>query len=114
MHLERRTRVEIFLPIRFDSLKYEIVTEWLAEELAYTRGGSTLTSPFWGLYLSYAVDDIVRDKVQVLFCDFLNDLNRKEDFTELEIYVNDVRSLMQEVLDEEEIWITCHAILRAA
>jgi hypothetical protein len=51
VHLEKRTRVEIFLPIRFDSLKYEIVTEWLAEELAYTRGGSTLTTPFTGFYL---------------------------------------------------------------
>ena len=114
MNLERRTRVEIFLPIRFDSLKYEIVTDWLAEELAYTRGGSTLTSPFWGLYLSNAVDDIVRDKVQVLFCDFLIDLTRKEDLTEPATYVSDVRSLMQEVLNEEEIWITCYPILRAA
>ncbi|HET6890666.1 MAG TPA: hypothetical protein VFH31_06155 [Pyrinomonadaceae bacterium] len=114
MHLEKRTRVEIFLPIRFDALQYKTVTEWLAEELAYARGGSTLTSPFSGLYVSNAVDDIVRDKVQVLFCDFLIDLNRKEDFTELATYLNDVRSLMQDVLDEEEIWITCHPVLRAA
>jgi len=29
----------------------ETVTEWLAAELAFARGGSTVTTPFTGLYL---------------------------------------------------------------
>lgn len=113
MQLEKRTRVEIFLPIGSDLLVSKSVTAWLADELAYARGGATLTTPFVGLYLSNTVGDVVRDKVQVLFCDFLIDLNRKEHFSELATYVNDVCSLMQEVLNEEEVWITCHPIVRA-
>jgi hypothetical protein len=50
MPSEKRTRVEIFLPVRSDSAEYRIITDWLAEELAYARGGSTLTTPFTGLY----------------------------------------------------------------
>jgi hypothetical protein len=49
--LEKRTRVEIFLPIRTESGDYRAITHWLAEELAYSRGGSTMTSPFTGLYV---------------------------------------------------------------
>ena len=33
MPLEKRTRVEIFLPIRSDTVTHRTVTEWLAEEL---------------------------------------------------------------------------------
>ena len=33
MPLEKRTRVEIFLPIRSDSPEYQTITQWLAEEL---------------------------------------------------------------------------------
>jgi hypothetical protein len=68
--LERRTRVEIFLPVRTDSRDYHTITDWLAEELAYARGGSTLTTPFTGLYTSITRADIIRDDVHVLFCDF--------------------------------------------
>jgi len=68
--LEKRTRVGIFLPVRSDLLEYSAVTEWLAEELAIARGGSTLTTPFTGLYVSDTHGSIQRDSVQVLFCDF--------------------------------------------
>ena len=33
-----RSRVEVFLPIRTDIPAYQIVTEWLAEELPRARG----------------------------------------------------------------------------
>ena len=111
MNLERRTRVEIFLPIRLDSLEYKTVTEWLAEELAYIRGGSTLTTPFIGFYLSPTLG-IVRDKVHVLFCDFYLDFENDQHHPELAVYLDDLRLFLSEVLSEQELWITCQSVTR--
>ena len=38
MPIEKRTRVEIFLPVRSDLAAYGVSLEWLAEELALIRG----------------------------------------------------------------------------
>ena len=112
MPLEKRTRVEIFIPIRSDSADYQTVTEWLAEELAYTRGGSTLTTPFTGLYTSVAQPGVVRDVVQVLFCDFDLDVEDDEQQAELASYLAEIRSLLTEVLGEEEVWVVYHPVTR--
>ena len=103
MLTEKRTRVEIFLPVRTDSAEHQTVIEWLAEELAYTRGGSTLTAPFTGLYASVAQPAVVRDTVHVLFCDFNLDVDNGEQQAELTNYLNGIRSLLLDVLDEEEV-----------
>ena len=50
MLTDSRTRVEIFLPVRSDLSAYQIALDWLAEEFAFSRGGSTFTTPFAGLY----------------------------------------------------------------
>ncbi len=70
MPIEKRTRVEIFLPLRSDILAYQVAIDWLAEEFAYQRGGATLTAPFAGLFTSSTKVDVVQDAIRVLFCDF--------------------------------------------
>jgi hypothetical protein len=110
---EKRTRVEFFLPIRTDASDYRTITEWLAEELAYSRGGSTLTSPFTGLYVSSTRGNVVRGDVHILFCDFHLDVGSAEDRAELDAYLDDVRSLLLEALKEEEVWIIYYQITRA-
>lgn len=112
MPLEKRTRVEIFIPIRADSADYQTVTDWLAEELAYTRGGSTLTTPFTGLYTSVTQPGVVHDPVQVPFCDFALDVNRDEQQAELSNYLAEIRLLLMEVLGEEEVWVIYHPVTR--
>ncbi|MDQ3818322.1 MAG: hypothetical protein M3362_11700 [Acidobacteriota bacterium] len=112
MPLEKRTRVEIFIPIRSDSADYQTITEWTAEELAYARGGSTLTTPFTGLYTSKTQAHLVRDTIQILFCDFDIDVDNEEQRTELTNYLNEVRLLLMEVLGEEEVWIIYHPVTR--
>jgi len=92
--LEKRTRVEIFLPIRTESVDYRAITDWLAEELAYSRGGSTMTSP--------------------VFCDFDLDAQNSAHFGKLTSYLDEVRSLVMEALDEEEVWIVYHPVTRVA
>jgi hypothetical protein len=112
MPSEKRTRVEIFIPLRSDSAEYRIITDWLAEEMAYTRGGSTLTTPFTGLYSSTAQSGIIRDDIQVIFCDFDLDADDQDHSAELVRYLEEMRLLMMEALNEEEVWIVYHPVAR--
>lgn len=112
MPLEKRTRVEFFLPTRANTVDYKTVTEWLAEELAFARGGSTLTTPFTGLYSSTTEKTLTRDEVRILFCDFDLDSDDADDSAELLAYLSGVRLLLMEILHEEEVWIIYHSVTR--
>lgn len=111
MPLEKRTRVEIFLPVRNDLIEYGVVSEWLAEEFAFVRGGSTLTTPFLGLYLSDS-HGIQSDQVRLLFCDFDLDADDPADQVELINYLNNLRLFLVDLLMEEEVWVVYHPINR--
>lgn len=112
MPLEKRTRVEIFLPIRSDALAYRTVTEWLAEELAFSRGGSTLTTPFSGLYLTSTNKTLSQDQVQILFCDFGLNPDDARDTQELVSYLGELRLLLMEAMFEEDVWIVYYPSTR--
>ncbi|MDX6531300.1 MAG: hypothetical protein QOH41_3590 [Blastocatellia bacterium] len=112
MPLEKRTRVEIFLPIRSDTVAHKTVTEWLAEELAFSRGGSTLTTPFTGLYSSTTEKTLTHDQIQILFCDFDLDSNDPGGRVEILSYLNDLRLMLMEILHEEDVWIVYHSVTR--
>lgn len=112
MPLEKRTRVEIFLPIRSDMVAYGSVTDWLAEELAFARGGSTLTTPFTGLYSSTTEKTLTHDQIQILFCDFDLDSDDLDGRAELLSYLNDLRLMLMEILHEEDVWIVYHSVTR--
>ena len=112
MPLEKRTCVEIFLPVARNSTVNNTVREWLAEEFAFARGGSTITTPFTGLYLSAAQTEIVRDAIQVLFCDFDLDPNDPVQGAEPESYLSDVRLMLLQAFRQEEIWIVYHSVTR--
>jgi hypothetical protein len=109
---EKRTRVEIFIPIRSDLSEYQTITEWVAEELAYARGGSTLTTPFTGLYTSTTQANLVHDSIHVLFCDFDLDVDDDKQRMELTNYLNGMRQLLIDVLSEEDVWIIYHPVTR--
>src|SRR5437762_2761169 len=66
LRLEKRTRVEVFIPVREDDLAHEAVSRWIAEEFAFRRGGSTATTAFIGLYASPSTGNIMRDRVQIV------------------------------------------------
>jgi hypothetical protein len=111
--LEKRTRVEIFLPVRTETTAYKTVTDWLSEELALARGGSTLTTPFTGLYSSSATrGNVVRDNIQILFCDFDLDVGDPVHRPKFLTYLNDLRLLLMEILREEDVWIIYHSVTR--
>ena len=112
MPTEQRTRVEIFLPLRSDLAAYQIITDWLHEEFAHTRGGSTLTTPFAGLYASTNQVGLIPDAVRVLCCDFDIDLNVPEKQVELLDYLETLRREVIGLLAEEDVWIVYHALSR--
>ncbi len=112
MLTEKRTRVEIFLPVRSDLLAYQTALEWLAEELALARGGATLTTPFTGFYVSSTHIDLVQDAIRVLSCDFELDCERADDLTEIVTFLTSVKAFLMKTLEEEEIWIVFHPITR--
>lgn len=112
MPFEKRTRVEIFLPLGLDSVVYRTVTEWLADELTFARGGSTLTTPFTGLYTSATQAEIMRDDVQILFCDFDLDADDSNELAGLEIYLTELRSMLLRIFQQEEIRIIYHPVVR--
>jgi hypothetical protein len=111
--LEKRTRVEIFLPVRTDTTDYRTVTDWLSEELALARGGSTLTTPFTGLFASSITrSNVVRDQIQILFCDLDLDVDDVVHRSKLLRYLNDLRLMLMEILREEDMWIVYHSVTR--
>ncbi len=112
MPIEKRTRVEIFLPVRSDLLAYQVALEWLADELALVRGGATLTTPFAGLFVSSTQVDVVQDAVRILFCDFELDCEKDEDLPDIIVFLESVKTFLMKALEEEEIWIVFYPISR--
>ena len=112
MPTEKRTRVEIFFPLRSDTLDYQIVAQFTAEEFAYSRGGSTLTTPFAGLYTSATRVDIVEDSIRILFCDLDANLDNRNEYDDLVLYLEKLKRGLIKALQEEEIWIVFYPISR--
>jgi hypothetical protein len=111
LRLEKRTRVEVFIPVREDDLAYEAVSRWIAEEFAFRRGGATATTAFIGLYASPSTGHIMRDHVQIVFTDVLVDDDdadsRDELLAELDLLRTDIERMLA---GEEEIWVTTSPI----
>jgi hypothetical protein len=83
LRLEARTRVEVFIPVLEDEPAYQIIGQWVAEEFAFERGGSTVTTTFVGLYASPSPGQVVRDRVQIIFTDVLVESADPIDLNEL-------------------------------
>ncbi|CAN5202278.1 hypothetical protein BH20ACI2_BH20ACI2_08840 [soil metagenome] len=112
MPTESKTRVEIFLPVRSDLSAYQVALDWLAEDFAFLRGGSTFTTPFAGLYATSTQAELVHDAVRILFCDFDINIFVDAERDKLENYLTSVRSFLMATLEGEEIWIVYHSVSR--
>ncbi len=112
MPTENRTRVEIFLPVRSDLSAYQTALDWLAEELAFARGGCTFTTPFSGLYATANGAQLIHDATRILFCDFDWNMSIEEDRIDLVEYISGIRQFLMDTLEEEEIWVVYHPVSR--
>lgn len=111
MRLEARTRVEVFIPVREDDPAYQVISQWIAEEFAFERGGSTVTTAFLGLFSSPSTGQVVRDHIQIVFTDVLVDYVDSTGLDELIEELELLRSDIERTLaSEEEIWVTISPI----
>lgn len=114
MPIENRTRVEFYLPVRSDIADYQATLDWLANELATSRGGATTTTPFAGLFSSASGGALIHDAVRILFCDFQLDLNNNSHRLELIEYLETTKAYLLNKLQEEDIWVVFYSISRIA
>lgn len=112
MPVEKRTRVEIFVPMRSDLPAYQAAIDWFAEELALTRGGATVTAAFAGLFASTAGVELISDAIRILFCDFDTDPSDRYELTKLVSYLEEIKAGLMRLLQEEEVWVVMHPIDR--
>lgn len=112
MPIEKRIRVEVFLPLRSDLPNYQVAIDWMAEEFARQRGGATLTAPFAGLFATANHADIVEDAIRILFSDFHLDFEIDAHRKELTVLLEDVKRFLMETLEEDEIWIVFYPVSR--
>ena len=97
--------------MREDEAAYQIISQWVAEEFAFERGGSTVTTTFLGLYASPSSAQVVRDRVQIIFTDVLIESADPSDRSELIGELDSLRTDIEQMLShEEEIWVTISPI----
>lgn len=112
MRTEKRIRVEISLPVRSDLSNYQIALNWLADELALSRGGITITTPFSGLFSSLGHAELISDAIRILYCDFELDPHNPDQQAEIVEYLETTKDFLMELLDEEEIWVVFYPLTR--
>lgn len=112
MPVEKRTRVEIFIPMRSDLPAYQATIDWFAEELALTRGGATVTAPFAGLFASATGVELVSDAIRILFCNFDSDPTDSRQLGKLTEYLEEIKAGLMRLLQEEEVWVVMHPLDR--
>jgi len=98
-----KIRVEVYLPIRYEP-EYQDSLIWLIEEFTQLRGGCTVNENVGGYYLSHA-NEVIDDRVSVVYSDFPMDWDIKADQAEVLTYCTTLKQFLFENLWEEEIMI---------
>ena len=103
-----RIRVEVYVPIRYES-SYQDLRAWLIEEFTHLRGGCTINENVGGYYLSRA-SKIINDRVSVVYSDFPMNWNKKSDRAEALTYCVGLKDFLLANLLEEEILISVYPV----
>ena len=103
-----KIRVEVYVPIRYES-SYRELLAWLIEEFTQLRGGCTVNENVGGYYLSRA-NEVLDDRVSVVYSDFPMNWNKKSDRAEALTYCADLKDFLLANLFEEEILISVYPV----
>ena len=103
-----KTRVEVYVPIRYEPA-YQDTLSWLIEEFTELRGGCTVIENVGGYYLSHR-NEVIDDRVSVVYSDFPMDWHRHGDQTDVLDYCAMLRNFLLENLWEEEIMIGAYPV----
>lgn len=99
-----RIRVEVYVPIRYEPA-YQDTLSWLITEFTELRGGCTVLENSAGYYLSRS-NQIIDDRVSIVYCDFRLNWNKRAERTEAFDYCSGLQTfLLDNLWDEEAILI---------
>ena len=107
-NLTPRIRVEVYVPVRYET-SYGACLNWIIEEFTQLRGGCTVHYDVGGYYLSRA-NKVINDRVTVVYSDFPMDWNNTSDQAEVFSYCATLRDFLFENLWEEEVLITAYSV----
>ena len=91
-----RIRIEVYLPVRYEAA-YSDTLAWLIREFTELRGGCTVIENAGGYYLSNA-NQIIDDRVSVIYCDFPMNWTKRNDRNEILKYCTELESFLLENL----------------
>lgn len=103
-----RIRVEVYLPVRYEAA-YQDTLGWLIREFTELRGGCTVIENAGGYYLSDS-NEIIDDRVSVVYCDFPMNWNKRSDRNAILRYCGELQSFLLDNLWEEAILIVTHPV----
>lgn len=95
-----RIRVEVYVPVRYETA-YQNTLSWLIREFTELRGGCTVIENAAGYYLSEA-NEIIDDRVSVVYCDFPLNWNKRAERAEASSYCAGLQGFLLENLWQEE------------
>jgi hypothetical protein len=103
-----KIRVEVYVPIRSEPAYQDTLT-WLIEEFTELRGGCTVTENAGGYYLS-GNNEVIEDRVSIVFSDFTMNWNKQADRTDVLNYCAALQAFLLENLWEEEVMIAAYPV----
>ena len=103
-----KIRVEVYVPIRYEPA-YQDTLSWLIDEFTQLRGGCTVNENVGGYYLSQS-NEVIDDRVSVVYSDFPLDWNEQPGRTELLTYCETLQTFLLENLWEEEILVSTYPV----
>jgi hypothetical protein len=103
-----RIRVEVYVPVRYEAA-YQNTLSWLIREFTELRGGCTVIENVGGYYLSEG-NEIIDDRVSVVYCDFPLSWSKQAERGEVLRYCTGLQSFLLANLWEEAILIVAHPV----
>lgn len=103
-----RTRVEVYIPIRYE-IAYRETLLWVTEEFTRLRGGCSVIENASGYYLSTS-DKIIDDRVNIVYSDFPMDWEKPDEREEVLDYCSGLQKFLLENLWEEAILIAAYPV----
>ncbi|HEX7998517.1 MAG TPA: hypothetical protein VF528_09015 [Pyrinomonadaceae bacterium] len=103
-----RIRVEVYVPIRYEPA-YQETLSWLVREFTELRGGCTVIENTGGYYLSQA-NEIIDDRVSVVYSDFPVSWNKQTERNEVLQYCAGLQTFLLRNLWEEAVLIVAYAV----
>ena len=104
-----RIRVEVYVPIRYEAA-YQDTLSWLIREFTELRGGCTVLENMGGYYLS-GLNQIIDDRVSVVYCDFPMTWNKRAERSEVLEYCAALQTfLLENLWDKEAVLIVAYPV----